>query len=181
MAGSATKVFGFFCALAVSAVLRHHDEPVSAPASGDAARVVAAPRSPWAIDKPRNVPGVAPGPAAISRDASGAFHVEGAVNGHNIDMIVDTGATVVAIPATDASTLGIFVNPGDFQPIARTASGTANAAPVHIESLAIGSTELRNVEAMVVDGLDRVLLGQTALRQLGRVSINGDHMEIVAN
>jgi len=114
----------------------------------------------------------------IARDARGRFSAAGTINGRSIDMLVDTGADLVAVPAEAAAGLGISVAPDQFRPILRTASGPANGARVRIDSLDIDGHGLRDVDAVVVEGLDRVLLGQSALRRLGRVSIVGDRMEI---
>lgn len=141
---------------------------------------VAAPTSAWpartAVD-----PVSAFTPATlVMRGANGTFHVGGAINGRSLDMLVDTGADLVAIPAEQAAGLGIVVQPDQFQPVLRTASGMANGAVTRIESLMVGQRELRDVEAVAVEGLDRVLLGQSALRRLGRVTIAGDRMEIAS-
>jgi aspartyl protease family protein len=112
------------------------------------------------------------------RGAGGTFHVAGAVNGRSLDMLVDTGADLVAIPADQAPGLGVAVQPDQFRPVLRTASGTANGAVTRVDSLVVGQRELRDVDAVVVEGLDRVLLGQSALRRLGNVTIAGDRMEI---
>ncbi|MDE2404688.1 MAG: TIGR02281 family clan AA aspartic protease [Sphingomonadales bacterium] len=169
-------------ALLVAPLLRHRDDsPVR---TADAAPLVAGTRSPWAPDAPKQAdgsPNPFAGPAVISRDRNGTFHLNGAINGRSLDMLVDTGATVVAIPATQAADLGIVVQPDEFRATVRTASGTASAAPVRIASLTIGTTELRDVEGVVVEGLDRILLGQSALARLGKVSIDGDHMAIGGN
>jgi len=114
----------------------------------------------------------------VARGANGTFHVAGAINGRTLDMLVDTGADLVAIPAEQAAGLGVVVQPDQFRPVLRTASGVANGAVTRVDSLLVGQRELRDVDAVVVDGLDRVLLGQSALRRLGKVTISGDRMEI---
>lgn len=187
MAKPVNRLIGVVCALLVAPFLRHHDrQPV---AQADAAaiapgRVIAAQRSPWAPTPPKPVdgaPNAFAAPAEITRDRGGSFHINGAINGRSADLLVDTGASLVAIPVAQAAGFGIVVQPDEFRPVVRTASGTANAAHVRIESLTIGGTELRDVDGVVVEGLDRILLGQSALRRLGKVSIDGDHMQIGGN
>ncbi len=119
-----------------------------------------------------------PGATTITRDSTGHFHVTGEVNGQSSEFLVDTGADLVALTRDEAQRLGIFVSPGDFRPILRTASGTAQGAPVQIDRLTIGGSELHNVAAVVVDGLGTNLLGQSALRQLGKLEQDGDRMVI---
>jgi aspartyl protease family protein len=112
----------------------------------------------------------------VERDEQGRFHLDGEVNGRNATLLVDTGADVVAIPASEAAGFGIPVQPDEFRPILRTASGTAMGAPVRVNTLTLGSTTLRDVDAVVVQDLDVILLGQSALRRFGRVEIAGDRM-----
>jgi aspartyl protease family protein len=117
-----------------------------------------------------------PGSAVIARDSSGHFRITGRVNGQDTEFLVDTGADIVSLTRDEAQRLGIFVSSSDFRPMLRTASGSADAAPVRIDSLTIGGTELRNVDAVVVDGLGTNLLGQSALRRLGKLEQDGDRM-----
>jgi aspartyl protease family protein len=70
------------------------------------------------------------------------------------------------------------VSPGDFRPMLRTASGAAEAARVKIDRLSIGGSELHDVDAVVVVGLGTNLLGQSALRRLGKLEQDGDRMVI---
>jgi len=60
----------------------------------------------------------------------------------------------------------------------QTASGVGYGAPVTIDSLEVGGQEFRGVPAVVVEGLTVNLLGQSVLRQLGKVELSGDRMVI---
>ncbi|MDE2301725.1 MAG: TIGR02281 family clan AA aspartic protease [Sphingomonadales bacterium] len=118
------------------------------------------------------------GPTVLARDATGHFHVAATVNGGSADFLVDTGADLVALSRDEAQRLGLFVQPEDFHPMLRTASGIAGGARVKIDHLAVAGSELHDVDAVVVDGLAVNLLGQSALRRLGRVEEHGDSMVI---
>lgn len=115
---------------------------------------------------------------ALKRDSSGQFHIAGEINGSNMRFLVDTGADVLALTEASAEAAGIVVEPDAFQPIMRTASGTGYGAPVVVDTLKLGETELRNVDAVVVQGLSTDLLGQNVLRKLGQVTLQGDRMVI---
>ena len=119
-----------------------------------------------------------PAATIIGRDSSGQFHLHATVNGRDAEFLVDTGADVVALSKAEAERLGINVAPADFRPILRTASGTANGARVTIDRLVVSGQELHNVEAVVTEGLEINLLGQSALRRVGKVELQGDHMVI---
>lgn len=128
------------------------------------------------VDEPAPAP--AGGQTAIERDGSGQFHVEGDVDGTAVRFLVDTGADVVALSEGDAQRMGIVPDPGSFRPMVRTASGTGYGAPVRLDRLVVADRELADVEAIVVRGLSVSLLGQSALRRLGPVTLEGDRLLI---
>ena len=114
----------------------------------------------------------------LRRDGSGQFHVTALVEGQDVRFLVDTGADVVALTIDAAEQLGLPVDPGSFQPMMQTASGVGYGAPVTIDNLEVGGQEFRSVPAVVVEGLTVNLLGQSVLRQLGKVELSGDRMVI---
>jgi aspartyl protease family protein len=114
----------------------------------------------------------------IARDAQGQFHLEVDAGGETVRFLVDTGADLVALTEEDADRMGIRPDAGDFRPILRTASGTGMAAPVQIARLTIGGHDLDGVDAVVVPDLPVSLLGQSALRRLGSVTLRGDRLII---
>lgn len=114
----------------------------------------------------------------IVRDSAGKFHLPAHVNGREIDFLVDTGATVVALTVDDARKLGLDVDPDRFAPIGRTASGAANGAHVTLDRLEAAGQVFRTVDAVVVDGLPVNLLGQPVLGKLGRLELTGDRLVI---
>ncbi len=143
------------------------------------------PPQPARTDAPRSASPVPPAgaraayagePIRIDRDSSGQFHLELAVNATPTRFLVDTGADVVALTEGDARRAGIAVDPAAFQPILQTASGQGWGAPIKLERLEIGPTELRDIDAVVVRDLAVSLLGQSVLRRLGRVEMQGDQI-----
>lgn len=114
----------------------------------------------------------------IARGRSGQFHLQARVNGQDTEFLVDTGADVVALTVADAARLGIHVSREEFQPIVKTASGVGKAAVVRIDRLELGDDEFNDVDAMVAEGLEVNLLGQSVLRRFGKVELRGDRMVI---
>jgi aspartyl protease family protein len=105
--------------------------------------------------------------ATLIADMTGHFSADGRVNGQPIRFMVDTGATVTALPAADARRLGIDVSKG--QPVLlRTANGTARARQVKLDVVSVGSVTLYGVEAVVMegDGLAMPLLGMSFLDRM---------------
>lgn len=114
----------------------------------------------------------------ITRDESGQFHLTAQVNGQDTRFLVDTGADTVALTEADARNLGVEFNASDYQPIGRSASGVARGVKVQIDRFQVGEDEFRNVDAIVLEGLETNLLGQSLLRRLGRVEMRGDKMVV---
>jgi len=108
-------------------------------------------------------------------DGAGHFRTEATANGRRLDVLVDTGATYVAMSERTARSIGIVPRADAFAYRAQTASGEAAAALVRIERLALGSLPARPVEAMVLRGDalgDTALLGMSYLKGLRRFGVS---------
>jgi len=102
----------------------------------------------------------------LAADADGHFIAEGLVNGSAIRFLVDTGATAIALPASEAERLRIDYRKGRLG-TARTAGGPIITYSVTLDSVRLGSIELRNVEAIVIEhGLPVALLGNSFLSRM---------------
>ena len=102
----------------------------------------------------------------LAADPRGHFVVDGAVNGGRVRFILDTGATVVALPGVDANRLGIDFRKGR-QGRINTANGMTTAWGIQLDTVKVGDIELRNVDAVVVEnGLEIALLGMTFLNRV---------------
>ena len=106
----------------------------------------------------------------IQRDLRGHFAVTGRVNGRPMGFMVDTGATAVALRASDAGALGIHPVPRDFVAEVKTANGTVRAAEAHLGMVEIGAVSVRDVKALVLPdtALSENLLGMSFLARLRR-------------
>ena len=118
------------------------------------------------------------GGMTITRDGSGQFHLVADVNGHPVSFLVDTGADSVALSEADAQSVGLSIDPSAYTRVANTASGPGYGAHVRLDRIEIGGQDLSGVDAVVLRGLRTSLLGQSVLRRIGSVSINGDAMVI---
>ena len=112
----------------------------------------------------------------LDRDPSGKFRIGAIVNGEDAQFLLDTGADTIALGIEEAERLSIEVDRESFAPIAETASGTGNGAHIQIRSIEIAGQEFHDVDAIVIDGLRENLLGQSLLRKLGKVEMQGDKM-----
>ncbi len=110
---------------------------------------------------------------SIAKGQGGHYWVAGSINGHPVQFLVDTGATSVAINENQARRLGIDYRVNGKQVVVGTASGTAKAWRVHLNSVKVGAINVMGVEAVVVEGSSptEALLGMSFL---GRVSWRED-------
>jgi len=113
------------------------------------------------------------GPAQVLRAADGHYWAEARIDGRAVRVLVDTGASVVALTREDALRLGLRLSPSDFVRTVQTAAGAARAAPVTLGSVAIAGAEVRDVQALVVEkGLEQSLLGMSYLGRLSGFEAN---------
>lgn len=96
----------------------------------------------------------------------GHYTADGAINGIPIRFVVDTGATVVALPGSDAVRLGI-----DYRSrpagIAQTAAGATLVYHIKLDRVRVGNIELNSIDAIVIDkGLQVALLGMSFLNRV---------------
>lgn len=102
----------------------------------------------------------------LPADSRGQFYAEGQVNGAHIRFMVDTGATTVLIPTSEADRLGVDYRKG-IRGRVQTANGAATAYRVVLDSVSVGGITAYNVEAVVAQaqGLDVALLGMSFLNR----------------
>lgn len=119
------------------------------------------------------------GSAALERDDDGHWRAESRVNGRKVEMLVDTGATMVALTQDDARAAGLDVRRLRYDARVRTASGTVRAAPVTLERIQIGAVRVRDVEALVIErGLSVSLLGMSFLNRLEQFQVRGQMLRL---
>jgi aspartyl protease family protein len=134
--------------------------------------------------EPVSAPSVATLNAATSSvhelraDRSGHFFAPAEINGREVRVMVDTGATVVALRYEDAERLGMSLRASDFTQRVMTANGPARVAPVTLDRIELGGIEVRNVRAVVSEQgrLEVTLLGMTYLSRLARVEMAGGRL-----
>lgn len=107
----------------------------------------------------------------VGRD--GHFYVDAEVNFTSVRLMVDTGATVVALRESDAELAGIRPLPSEYTNPVQTANGTTMAAEAQLGSLAIDDVEVRNVRALIIpdDQLSLSLLGGSFLNNVRRFEV----------
>ncbi len=114
----------------------------------------------------------------IKMDSRGHFVVDARLNGRTSQVLVDTGATYVAINESTARRLGIRLRDSDFKYKVRTANGITMAAAATIDEIQIGRVRVTNVEASVSrdEALGVTLLGMSFLKKLSRFEISSGEL-----
>lgn len=115
---------------------------------------------------------------------NGVYKVPVLINGSKMDFIFDTGASIISISTTEAMFLykqgtlreDDFIGSVNFQ------DATGNISPgtvVRLKSVQIGDRVLQNVQASIVNNaVAPLLLGQSALAQFGKISIDYERKKI---
>lgn len=116
--------------------------------------------------------------AILTRERSGHFTAYATINGARVHMLIDTGATDIALPYTEARRIGIDVDRLRFDHPVMTANGRALVASVTLEAVSIGGITLENVSASVAEKgkLGGALLGMSFLSRLSEFSFQGDKL-----
>lgn len=114
----------------------------------------------------------AAGETVLERKGDGHFYADVTVSGAPLQMLVDTGASFIALTADDAAAIGLDWSESDIRVVADGASGPVLGVMVQLDEVELHGHVARNVRAAVIpDGLGISLLGQSFLSQIDRVSI----------
>lgn len=108
-----------------------------------------------------------PATLIIPADQMGQYRVRGAINDHYVSFLVDTGASVVAISASQAASIGLDYSNGQRGQV-QTAQGTATSWFLSLDEVKVAGLSARNVQAAVIEGSypAEILLGMSFLRQM---------------
>lgn len=101
----------------------------------------------------------------LQRNRQGHYVSGGQINDLDVTFLLDTGATVVAIPSDIARAAGLRA---EFRGQAETANGTIEVYYTHIDRLELGDIVLYDVEASITQSMggDTILLGMSALGEV---------------
>ena len=117
----------------------------------------------------------------VAADERGHFTSAFKLNGRQVDGMIDTGATLVAVNTSTARRIGLSLNPSDFNREVSTANGTIKAAVVTIDRLQIGSISIDGVQAIVLDdkALQTNLIGMSFLNRLDKYQVENGTLLLV--
>lgn len=98
----------------------------------------------------------------LTADAQGHFQIKGQINGYPAEFLLDTGATLVAVPKSLAEKIGLK---SGYPITIDTASGTVEGFLTRLDKLSFGEFTLNNVKAVIIPSESQVvLMGMNVLK-----------------
>ena len=91
-------------------------------------------------------------------------------------MMVDTGASAIALSRDDARMAGIATDIGMHDVVGAGADGDIHGQYVRLERVELGPLSAQGLDAIVLNSGSQSLLGQNFLSKFANVSIEGDRM-----
>lgn len=116
----------------------------------------------------------------LYRGDGGHFHADASIDGKPVSMMVDTGASSIALSYEDAERIGLNPSTLDFDATVMTANGPARTAYVTLPFVSIGGIERTNVRAGIAERgrLDQSLLGMSFLETLSSFTFTGEQLKL---
>ena len=106
------------------------------------------------------------GRIVMTADNQGHFVTTGSVNGVAVRFLVDTGATMISLGASDARRVGLDFNRGQ-KGMTQTANGQSVVSKVQLDTVRIGDVTLHNVDAVIHQTeMPVALLGMSFLNRM---------------
>jgi len=107
----------------------------------------------------------------------GQFWTDARINNKKINLLVDTGASAIALTPDDAKRAGVKLKDLSYDIPVNTAGGQVMAARTTLKTVKVGPIRVKNVTAVVIpEGLHVSLLGMTYLGQVRKIEVSSDKM-----
>ena len=109
----------------------------------------------------------------LKADSSGHYFAEADINGTTIPVLIDTGASGVALSYEDAEKVGLRPHGLEYDTPINTANGVVKAARVRLRRVEVDNVRVRDVEGVVLPegALKGSLLGMSFLGRLSSFRI----------
>ena len=113
-------------------------------------------------------------PVTLERNAGGHFVATGRINGEPVEFLLDTGASLVSVPASLAERLGLERG---VSATFETANGQARGYLTTFDEIALGGLSVSDVRGSINPGIggDTALLGMSFLNRFD-IRIRGSQM-----
>ncbi len=110
----------------------------------------------------------------IAKNRDGHFYTDLMINRRNVNVLIDTGASILALRDSDAEAVGLYPKPADFKFPVNTANGQTMAARMMVQEIELGRLTVRDADVFILpdEQLAKNLLGMNVLSEMGRVEFN---------
>jgi len=116
------------------------------------------------------------GSIELQRNDDGHFYADVQINGSTVHMLIDTGASGIALSRDDARAVGLAPSIGMPDVVGEGADGEVHGEYVKLDRVELGPLSAEGLEAVVLNNGSQSLLGQTFLSKYSNVQIEGDRM-----
>lgn len=110
----------------------------------------------------------------------GHFNVTALIEGKEVELMTDTGATYVALTYETAAKLGYRAKDLRFSSESETANGIARVAPIVLREVRVGAIVVHDVQAVVAEPgkMSQNLLGMSFINRLSRFEVSGHKLTL---
>ncbi len=116
------------------------------------------------------------GSIQLDRQPDGHFYADVRINGNMVHMLVDTGATGIALSRDDARTAGLAPSIGMSDVVGEGADGAVRGEYVRLDRVELGPLTAEGMNAVVLNGGQQSLLGQSFLSKFKTMQVEDDRM-----
>jgi len=116
------------------------------------------------------------GSVELQRESDGHFYADVRINGAPVHMLIDTGATGIALSRDDAHAAGVATSIGMNDVVGEGADGAVHGEWVSLDRMELGPLSAEGMHAIVLNSGGQSLLGQEFLAKFSSVEIHGDTM-----
>jgi aspartyl protease family protein len=116
------------------------------------------------------------GSMTLERESDGHFYADARINGNIVHMLIDTGASGIALSRDDARTAGLATSIAMNDVVGEGADGEVKGEYVKLDRVELGPLSASGLEAIVLNSGQQSLLGQSFLSKYSSLQIEGDRM-----
>jgi aspartyl protease family protein len=130
------------------------------------------------VAKAQVSPSITENSATLYADTRGHFFAHVQVSGTPVKVLVDTGASVVALSFEDAAKIGVRPSPNDRKAQFNTANGIVTASLVRLPEVRLQGITVFDVEAAIMPrgAMNGTLLGMSFMKKLSSFESRGVSM-----
>ena len=116
------------------------------------------------------------GSVELQRQPDSHFYADVKINGAPVHMLVDTGASLIALSREDAQSAGLATSIGMPSVVGEGADGAVHGEWARLDRVELGPLSAQGLDAVVLNAGGQSLLGQEFLSKFKSVEIHGDTM-----